>query len=405
MGIKMNNNDIDLLIRQIQNVILNKPLEMSDKLVDTSDELQKLQDAIYYLSSCLIESNQFLQALSEGDLDPTPPGRHNFIAGYLKELHSILKHLTWQTTQVAHGDYNQRVHFLGEFSDSFNLMVKQLEEREIKLNEKSNALTQSMNLLISVMDTQSHWIIVMDYENHEIIYTNQSANEHFYNMQENKILCKKDCPILEKIKFISNIDSKCEYEFYCSHKRYMKVISYPIEWNDKKAIVHYISDITEEKESKRNLSNLAYTDELTGTYNRRYCNEIINDLIHNKQNFSLVLIDLDNLKHVNDTFGHVTGDEYILMVIQAIKNNIRNYDVLCRIGGDEFVVIFKNCSEEIAVKKMNKVHDSILQIKKDYILSISYGITFVSQDMNLTPDDIIELSDTKMYEFKKNYKK
>ena len=400
----MEKNNMSLLVQQIKNVMLNKPLDLSDKLVDTSDDIKKLQDAIYYLSDCLLESNRFLQALSEGDLDAPPPNRHNFTAGYLKELHSILKHLTWQTTQVAHGDYNQRVHFLGEFSDSFNLMVKQLEDREIKLREKSNALTQSMNLLVSVMDAQNQWIIVMDSENQDIIYTNQSANEHFFLLTKNQ-KCKKDCPILQKIKHITNINSKCEFEYYCNKGRYIKVRSYPIQWNDKKAIAHYISDVTEENESKKYLSNMAYTDELTGAYNRRYCNEIINDFIQNKQNFSLVLLDIDNLKQVNDNFGHVIGDEYILMVTQTVKNNIRKSDVLCRIGGDEFIILFKNCSEEVTLKKMKKIHDSILQIKKEYVLSISYGITYVPQEMNLSPDEIIDLSDSKMYEFKKNYKR
>lgn len=401
----MENSYLNLLIKQIKDVIQNKPLSKSEKLVNVSDEFQSLQDAIYYLSDCIIESNHYLLSLSEGNLDATPPDRHNYVAGYLKGLNSIFKHLTWQTKQVANGDYKQRVNFLGEFSDSFNLMVKQLEEREIQLKEKTNALSQSMNLLKSIMDTQSQWIIVMDCENQEIIYTNQSANEHFYNIITKEKICKHDCTILEKIKYISNIGTKGEYEFSCNHNRYLSVTSYPIEWNHKRAIVHYISDITEEKESKTNLSNMAYTDELTGAYNRRYCNGVMKELADSKDNYSLVLIDLDHLKHVNDTFGHATGDEYLKTVTDVIRENIYDEDVLCRIGGDEFILIFINCTEETVEKKMKIIYDSLLKIKKEYTLSISYGITYITQDMSLSLDEIIELSDSKMYEFKKNYKK
>ena len=169
--------------------------------------------------------------------------------------------------------------------------------------------------------------------------------------------------------------------------------------------MHYITDITKEKESKTNLSNMAYKDELTGAFNRRYCNEIMNEIIENKENYSLVLVDLDDLKQVNDTFGHSTGDDYLITVADVIQKNIKREDVFCRIGGDEFIIIFRNCTEESVISIMKTIYNSLLKIKKEYTHSISYGITYVSQDMNLSLDKIIELSDSKMYEFKKNYKK
>ncbi|MEF9967124.1 MAG: hypothetical protein RR766_01335, partial [Longicatena sp.] len=105
------------------------------------------------------------------------PGRYNFLAGNLKELHSILKSLTWQTIQVAHGDYHQRVNFLGKFSEAFNLMVKQLEEREIHLKEQSEVLLQSTELLVSIMDTQKDSIFVIDVNTKKAIYANRAAKK------------------------------------------------------------------------------------------------------------------------------------------------------------------------------------------------------------------------------------
>ncbi len=400
----MDKNIINLLARQMQDIMLNKSLDISDKLEDASEELKNLQNIIYSLSSSLAESNRFLKELSEGNLDAELPDRYNFSSGYLKELHSIMKHLVWQAAQIASGDYTQKVNFMGNFSDSFNIMTKQLEEREIKLKAKSNALAQSRELLISIMETQSNFIVVLDVETKEIIYSNKSANENIYALLI-KDQHNNDCCILEEIKYITNITAKYEREYYCNDERYIKVMSYPIEWKCKKAIVHYISDITAEKESNNNLSNMAYTDELTGAYNRRYCKEAVSELLNNKSAFSFVLLDIDELKSVNDKFGHVTGDEYILKVTKTVKNNIRNNDIFCRIGGDEFVIVFKNCSEKTAENKMKKIHNKILQIKKDYFLSISYGIVYVSNETSLSPDEILELSDAKMYEFKNKYKR
>lgn len=69
------------------------------------------------------------------------------MAGAAKELQANLKHLAWQANQVANGDYNQHVSFLGEFSDSFNRMVSQLSEREVRLKEQSAALEESVHLM------------------------------------------------------------------------------------------------------------------------------------------------------------------------------------------------------------------------------------------------------------------
>lgn len=399
----MDDKILALLTQQIQDISINKPLKKSDMLFNASEEIKNLQKSIYRLSNCLLESNNFLHELSGGNLDAQLPSRYNFISGYLKELHSIMIHISWQAEQVANGDYSQRIRFMGKLSKSFNIMVEQLQEREIALEEKSNALAQSMDLLIAIMETQSNSIAVIDVESRDIIYKNKPANNDLH-----KIISKgKDhnpgCSLLEEIKQVINISSIYENEYYCVDETYIRVTSYPIEWNTKKAIVHYITDITEEKESKENLSALAYTDELTGIYNRRYCKESINELLENKDSFSFVMFDVDKLKKVNDEFGHATGDEYINCVTKTVRNSIREDDIFCRVGGDEFVIAFKNCDEKFADIKMNKIRNDLMHMKKEYFLSISYGIVFVGKETLLNVDEIFKLSDIKMYEYKNKY--
>ena len=117
----MPNQDIELLVEQLRTILLNKPLSKEKKV--EAPELETLQEGIFYLADCLAEANAFLHHLQIGELDVMPPGRHNFLAGGLKELHSALKHLTWQANQVANGDYSQCVNFLGDFSTSFNQIL------------------------------------------------------------------------------------------------------------------------------------------------------------------------------------------------------------------------------------------------------------------------------------------
>jgi diguanylate cyclase (GGDEF)-like protein len=94
------------------------------------------------LLETLIDFREFLLAVSVGDLSRSLK-RKGHLAGALKSLHSALRHLTWQTKMIASGDFSQRVDFMGEFSESFNLMVQQLNEsrRQLEITSRTDALT------------------------------------------------------------------------------------------------------------------------------------------------------------------------------------------------------------------------------------------------------------------------
>jgi two-component system, cell cycle sensor histidine kinase and response regulator CckA len=98
-----------------------------------SNELQDLCETTSLLVETFAQAHDFLTSLSQGNLEVDPPPR-NFLVSPFKRLHSNLRHLTWQTKQVASGDLNQQVDFLGEFSDAFNTMIESLREKsEIEL--------------------------------------------------------------------------------------------------------------------------------------------------------------------------------------------------------------------------------------------------------------------------------
>ena len=180
----MDNQDIDLLVQQLRTILLNKPLSKEPRV--QSEELETLQDGIFYLADCLAEANDFLDQLRKGNLDTPSPGRHNFLAGSLKELHSALKHLTWQANQVANGDYSQSVDFLGGFSTSFNRMIAQLAERESQLKIQSQIQGESVELMKAVMDGLKDWIMVISQESGEVVYSNQSAKQFFEHPTDRK---------------------------------------------------------------------------------------------------------------------------------------------------------------------------------------------------------------------------
>lgn len=97
----MTEKDASVLLEQIRNIILNKPVY--GELEEKSQVYSDLEQTVSYLSHCLMESNEFLKNLAAGNLNVPLPVRQNFQAGELKQLHAALKHLTWQTDQVIRG--------------------------------------------------------------------------------------------------------------------------------------------------------------------------------------------------------------------------------------------------------------------------------------------------------------
>lgn len=133
-------------------------------------------------------------------------------------------------------------------------------------------------------------------------------------------------------------------------------------------------DFSEKKEKQRLIEYLSYHDQLTGLYNRRYFEEELKR-INTKRNLplSIVYADVNGLKMVNDAFGHESGDALIRCVADVFKNECRADDIMARIGGDEFVLLFPgtdNESTEILVKRIKE------KIEERKIMNINVSISF-----------------------------
>ncbi len=392
--------EVNFIVDQIRHIILNKPLPVNP--IETGEHLSDVQEAIAYLSNCLTESNEFLKNVGEGKLNVPPPDRKNFLAGNLKELHAGLKHLTWQANQVAQGDYNQQVRFLGEFSVSFNKMILQLKDREQRLKKQSQALSQNIILMQSIMDGMKEWVVVTSQENIEIIYYNQSAKQKFFNETATKNVQKENRLLLNNcIENKDNCDTFFERDYFHTPTNHtFRITTFSLEWNDMLAFVNRIVDVTDEITEQTYIQELAYKDELTGLYNRRYCIEKLEAYLAQNTPFSFCMIDIDKLKYANDTYGHAAGDEYLHTVAQELLNCTRSSDIVCRLGGDEFAIIFLNCKSDLVSLKLEAINDKFKSEKNRYPMSFSYGTVTAKPDSTIDIKKLISMADSKMYEYK-----
>ena len=198
----------------------------------------------------------------------------------------------------------------------------------------------------------------------------------------------------------------------------------PIEVDDGTLVVELIKDVTrsmildETKLSKSSdivkllemASLAAVTDELTNIYNKRYIQEklpvelVISKL--NKDPLTLIMTDIDHFKRINDTYGHLAGDEVLREFCRILKNNLRDdKDWMARFGGEEFLICLTQTDNQTAIKVAERLRESIQ--KADFVfngenikITASFGLCTNSIDNNYEIEKFVQCVDKKLYQAK-----
>lgn len=163
------------------------------------------------------------------------------------------------------------------------------------------------------------------------------------------------------------------------------------------------------KEIMNHEKQLARIDNLTGAINRRFYYYLTQMEIDRCQRDShpltIVYIDLDNFKTVNDQFGHHMGDQVLCTVVSSIKKNLRKTDVVARIGGDEFALLLPKTDYESAYIVLSKVQYSLLEAMRINNWSVTFSIGVLTcKTMSYTIETLLKMADDLMYSVKKNKK-
>jgi len=137
---------------------------------------------------------------------------------------------------------------------------------------------------------------------------------------------------------------------------------------------------------KQKLKKLSITDYLTGAFNKRFITSCLSEEIeaaHKKQEkLTVAMIDIDDFKNINDTYGHLYGDYVLKRIVSTIKSNLRQKDIVGRYGGDEFLIILRDTSKEEGYAMMERIRQKILEIEWeiDLVVTISGGVIEVGNE-------------------------
>jgi diguanylate cyclase (GGDEF)-like protein/PAS domain S-box-containing protein len=291
----------------------------------------------------------------------------------------------------------------------------------LKLSEDNlSILIETLPALIAFLDSEGRWLI-----------TNKT-NLYLFGLNDIKYFGKKKEELREYVK----VDKKSFDEFFdiwepinsekvvekevvlvtsTKEERILDVKKIPLfEKNGNiRGIIIAGWDITDRKKYEEELHLYATTDAMTGVLNRRTGLEMLDQHIRiskrRPMKFTICYVDINNLKYVNDNFGHLDGDFMILKVVETIKANLREADIVCRLGGDEFMIIFIDCNETQAraiMERITKALDDYNKKKeKPYLITVSKGFAEYIPGEDINAEELIALADIEMYRDKQVMKK
>ena len=174
-------------------------------------------------------------------------------------------------------------------------------------------------------------------------------------------------------------------------------------------IVRQVAVAMEASRLYRDLKFLTVTDPLTGIYNFRYFTQTLDREINRAKRYErplcILMIDVDNFKTYNDTYGHIEGDILLKELSKMFKGNVRNTDVACRYAGDEFV-LWMQCNESVARQRAKEIIDHVANTSFNWQrhaikATISVGLSFLSPDNEKSAEALLHEADQAMYQAKR----
>ena len=319
----------------------------------------------------------------------------NAVVRPISELSSAMK-------RVSGGDLSQEVPVFGrdelaELATGFNSLLSELRSTYTGFQNEHDKL---QTIIIGSRDG----IVVTDGAG-TIVLVNPSA-EHLLRKSAQTLIDGGFESLIDnpqKIqRLLSQEDSHTDVTLY--HERFLAISVAAIRTADGRLVGQgaLIRDITEGKLLETTLRTMSNTDGLTGLANRRMLNESLDaEVVRAQQsgrNLSVMMLDVDHFKNFNDQYGHAQGDRVLQAVAEAARQSIRNIDLACRFGGEEFVVILTETPLDGAMVVAERLRELVETMRVDGLqVTISMGVAGWQETSASAAGTFLELADKALY--------
>ncbi|MED3661201.1 sensor domain-containing diguanylate cyclase [Ureibacillus sp. FSL K6-8385] len=199
-----------------------------------------------------------------------------------------------------------------------------------------------------------------------------------------------------------------EIERFDGRKLWVEIAMRRVCYENEYVLQMVLRDVTEKRNYEEQLKFFAYQDPLTGLFNRRYftkeMKKSVEEARKNNRMFGVMFIDLDDFKKVNDSLGHEMGDQLLIQFADRLKKKLREGDIICRFGGDEFLVLIKNIrGKKALVEVVNRLQDALRRPyqlgEESVVVTSSIGIAMFPHD-GTDAKTLLSCADQALYEAK-----
>ncbi|MBA4417919.1 MAG: hypothetical protein C0392_08420 [Syntrophus sp. (in: bacteria)] len=299
--------------------------------------------------------------------------------------------------------------------------TKRLSTQLQQIGKTEQALTESENKFKTLVEESVAGVYII--QDGVFKYVNRrfaeihgySADELIDTLPHTETIYPEDIPIVMENarKHLEDGADSVHYAFRTVRKDaqviHVEVYGSRMMYQGRAAMIGTLLDITERRKLEELQHALSITDELTGLHNRRGFFALAQQQMkvseRNSGELLLFFVDLDDLKHINDTFGHLEGDKALIDVSNILRDTFRESDIIGRIGGDEFAVLAIETSDLTEETLTTRLRDAINTINSfivpDYTLSVSVGTAHYSPDDHASLDELLSRADKLMYIEKK----
>ncbi|MCU7929403.1 MAG: diguanylate cyclase [Candidatus Thiodiazotropha sp. (ex Codakia rugifera)] len=325
-------------------------------------------------------------------------------------LHKVvikpIQQVTHAMHQVEQGDLDQQVPELGQ--DELGQMARSFNAMTRKILETYTGLELEQDKLTTIILNAGEGIVVTG-RNGEIVLVNPAAE---------KLLGKSIAEIVSQgfdqlvgdplliSRLIENPDSNYA-ESVLQGERYLSVMAARIHTSqgDILGMAALMRDVTVQQRREAYLEAISYTDELTGLLNRRSLMDILHqtiaDATDKNKPLTLLMLDLDHFKQLNDSYGHAMGDRVLAAFGDLLNDRLRDSDYACRYGGEEFSVILTNTAKQGALKTAEDIRTAASEMQVEGLtVTVSIGVATLSQCHDLFPETLLKAADTALYRAK-----
>jgi diguanylate cyclase (GGDEF)-like protein/PAS domain S-box-containing protein len=285
------------------------------------------------------------------------------------------------------------------------------KEREVLISKLHQVVEQSPGMIVltdldgDIEYVNNKFLEVTEYQSQDILGKNMSIispEDKYYEIRES---LSKGNAWKDEIASLTKTGNV-----------FWELTTYSPIRNKEGRIVNYMKrseNITLRKKMEQQLEIMANTDVLTGSYSRRAGLLILETQMKQAKRdaapLTIGFVDVNNLKHINDKFGHAEGDEAIIAVNKSIAKVLRASDTLCRFGGDELLIILPKCNKEQARQMWQRISNNFdfynRESGKPYTVSASFGFAEYQHDKDIPIDHFIDSADKEMYANKQAFKK